>query len=88
MNEFWRSILGPEMPPHGHCYLWNEQLVFLHVLSDTLITLSYFTIPLALIVLVKRRDDLKFNYMFLMLAVFIFVLRFGGGGKSVTFGGH
>lgn len=72
MNEFWRSILGPEMPPHGHCYLWNEQLVFLHVLSDTLITLSYFTIPLALIVLVKRRDDLKFNYMFLMFAVFIF----------------
>ncbi len=72
MNEFWRSILGPEMPPHGHCYLWNEQLVFLHVLSDTLITLSDFTIPLALIVLVKRRDDLKFNYMFLMFAVFIF----------------
>lgn len=72
MNEFWRSILGPEMPPHGHCYLWNEQLVFLHVLSDTLITLSYFTIPIALIVLVKRRDDLKFNYMFLMFAVFIF----------------
>ncbi|WP_027874363.1 sensor histidine kinase [Spongiibacter marinus] len=72
MNEFWRSILGPEMPPHGHCYLWNEQLVFLHVLSDTLITLSYFTIPIALIVLVKRREDLKFNYMFLMFAVFIF----------------
>lgn len=71
MNEFWRSILGPEMPPHGHCYLWNEQLVFLHVLSDTLITLSYFTIPIALIVLVKRREDLKFNYMFLMFAVFI-----------------
>ncbi len=72
MSEFWRSLLGPEMPPHGHCYLWNEQLVTLHVVSDVLITLSYFTIPVALIYLVRRREDLKFNYMFLMFAVFIF----------------
>lgn len=60
------------MPPHGHCYLWNDQLVHLHVTSDALISLSYMTIPIALIYLVRKREDLKFNYMFIMFAVFIF----------------
>ena len=72
MNSWKELILGPTMPPHGHCYLWNEELVYLHVISDALITLSYMTIPIALIVLVQKRDDLKFNYMFRLFAVFIF----------------
>lgn len=59
-------------PPHGHCYLWNDKLVALHVISDVLITLSYFTIPIALVYLVKKRDDLHFNYMFILFGVFIF----------------
>jgi len=60
------------MPPHGHCYLWNEDLVRLHVISDAVISLSYFTIPMALVYLVRKRDDLKFNYIFVMFAIFIF----------------
>ena len=28
--------------PHGYCYLWNPGLVWLHVLSDSLIALAYF----------------------------------------------
>ncbi len=72
MSSWKELILGPTMPPHGHCYLWNDQLVYLHVISDALITLSYMTIPIALIVLVQKRDDLKFNYMFRLFAVFIF----------------
>ncbi|WP_373080067.1 ATP-binding protein [Zhongshania sp.] len=71
-NTFLNKLLGPEMPPHGHCYLWNEDLVRLHVISDVLISLSYFTIPIALIYLVRKRDDLKFNYIFVMFAIFIF----------------
>ena len=71
-NEFLNKLLGPEMPPHGHCYLWNEDLVRLHVISDVLISLSYFTIPMALVYLVRKRDDLKFNYIFVMFAIFIF----------------
>jgi len=71
-NGFLTKLLGPEMPPHGHCYLWNEDLVRLHVISDALISVSYFTIPLALVYLVRKRDDLKFNYIFVMFAIFIF----------------
>ncbi|MBQ0795135.1 ATP-binding protein [Zhongshania sp.] len=72
MSDLMNFLLGPEMPPHGHCYLWNEDLVLLHVFSDVLITLSYFTIPIALVYLVRNRDDLKFNFIFVMFAVFIF----------------
>lgn len=72
MSNFMNFLLGPEMPPHGHCYLWNEDLVRLHVWSDALITLSYFTIPVALVYFVRKREDLKFNFMFVLFAVFIF----------------
>ena len=57
MKGFWDWLLGPEMPPHGHCYLWNPELVYLHVISDVVITVSYFTIPFALVFLVRGRDD-------------------------------
>lgn len=72
MKGFWDWLLGPEMPPHGHCYLWNPELVYLHVISDVVITVSYFTIPFALVFLVRGRDDLKFNSLFYMFALFIF----------------
>jgi hypothetical protein len=31
--------------PHGHCYLWQTNLVGLHILSDGLIGLAYYSIP-------------------------------------------
>lgn len=72
MNSFWETFLRKDLPPHGHCYLWDDNLVALHVISDALITLSYLTIPFALIYLVIKRDDLHFNYMFVMFGIFIF----------------
>lgn len=57
---------------HGHCYLWRSDLVLLHSISDTLIAGSYFTIPLALYVLVYKRKDLEYQWMFVLFAVFIF----------------
>ena len=72
MDSFWNTFFGNKMPPHGHCYLWDDRLVSLHVVTDAIITLSYFTIPLALVYLVRRRDDLHFNYIFILFAVFIF----------------
>jgi hypothetical protein len=42
--------------PHGHCYLWDPGLVRLHVISDFLIAVAYFTIPFTLINFVRRRE--------------------------------
>ncbi len=57
--------------PHGYCYLWDPRIVWLHVISDGLITLSYYCIPLALVYLLRRRRDLPFNWIFGMFGVFI-----------------
>lgn len=35
--------------PHGMCFLWEPPLLWLHVVSDSLIALAYFSIPLALL---------------------------------------
>lgn len=57
--------------PHGYCFSWQRDLLLLHVLSDTLIALAYFTIPITLWVFVRRRVDLGFRSAFVMFGVFI-----------------
>ena len=57
--------------PHGFCYFWNPGLVWLHVVSDSLIALAYFAIPVILIWLVRKRRDVPFSWMFVLFGVFI-----------------
>ncbi|MGA7696115.1 MAG: PAS domain S-box protein, partial [Candidatus Sulfotelmatobacter sp.] len=57
--------------PHGYCYMWDPWIVWLHVISDGLITLSYYCIPPALIYLLVRRRDLPFQWPFWMFGLFI-----------------
>src|ERR1700735_2613554 len=71
MNEFLRKIFSADFMPHGYCYLWDPQIVWLHAVSDGLIALSYYLIPLMLLYFVRKRRDLPFNWMFVMFGVFI-----------------
>lgn len=57
--------------PHGHCYLWKPGLVWLHLISDAIIALAYYSIPLTLFYFVRRRKDLPFYGIFLLFAAFI-----------------
>jgi diguanylate cyclase (GGDEF)-like protein/PAS domain S-box-containing protein len=57
--------------PHGMCLVWRADLIWLHVTSDALIALSYFSIPFALVYFVRKRTDLAYPWMFLLFAVFI-----------------
>jgi PAS domain S-box-containing protein len=57
--------------PHGHCYLWRPGLVGLHLISDALIALAYYSIPLTLFYFVSKRKDLPFHGIFLLFAAFI-----------------
>ncbi|MEW5856707.1 MAG: PAS domain-containing protein [Cyanobacteriota bacterium] len=57
--------------PHGHCYLWKTGLVWLHILSDGLIALAYYSIPLLLVYIVRKRGDLPFDWVFLLFGSFI-----------------
>jgi PAS domain S-box-containing protein len=57
--------------PHGNCLLWRSDLLLLHVLSDSLITAAYYSIPAALIYFVIKRRDLEFRAIFLLFGIFI-----------------
>ena len=57
--------------PHGICYLWQPWLVGLHLVSDGVIALSYFSIPVTLIHIIRKRSDIPFNGIFLLFAAFI-----------------
>ena len=56
--------------PHVYC-LRDPGLVKLNYLSDGVIALSYFLIPLALFRLIRRRRDLIFPWIFALFGVFI-----------------
>ncbi|ASC73740.1 multi-sensor signal transduction histidine kinase [Halomicronema hongdechloris C2206] len=57
--------------PHGHCYLWKPNLVGLHVVSDALIGIAYYSIPLTLLYFVQKRKDVPFDWIFLLFSAFI-----------------
>ena len=58
--------------PHGYCYLWNEPLVWTHVVSDALIGISYVSISFTLAWLIHRmRRDIPFSVIFVAFGVFI-----------------
>jgi diguanylate cyclase (GGDEF)-like protein len=67
------SLFGPSgFLPHGYCLSWSPQLVWTMVISDAVITASYYSIPVALIYFVRRNRDLRFDWIFLMFSAFIF----------------
>ena len=57
--------------PHGHCYLWDPWLIWLHAISDTIIFGAYTAIPIMLVQIVRKRRDLPFHWMFLCFGAFI-----------------
>lgn len=67
-----RMLGGEGFMPHGHCYLWKPELVWLHFWSDLLIGLSYVAISLMLLYLVRRaHGDIPFHGMFIAFGTFI-----------------
>lgn len=62
---------GEAFLPHGTCLLWRSDLIALHALGDGLIALSYFSIPVALVVFARRRADLQYKWLFGLFAAFI-----------------
>ncbi|HEV2177778.1 MAG TPA: PAS domain S-box protein [Terriglobia bacterium] len=71
MMEFFRHLFDSDFMPHGMCYFWNPQIVWLHVASDSLIFLAYTSIPITLVYFARKRRDLPFRWMFLMFGLFI-----------------
>jgi PAS domain-containing protein len=70
--DFLKTVFSSDgFMPHGFCYLWNAKLVWLHVVSDSLIALAYLFIPITLVYFIRKRRDLPFNWMFVCFGLFI-----------------
>lgn len=71
----WQIIKSISLPsqyiPQGYCHLWPSSLVWLHVISDFLIALAYFSIPAMLIYFVSQRRDLPFFRFLYLVSAFI-----------------
>ncbi|QAU46001.1 hybrid sensor histidine kinase/response regulator [Bradyrhizobium guangzhouense] len=72
MWAFFERLLDSSMlSPHGICLLWEPELIWLHVASDAVIAAAYFSIPFALTILVTKRRDLQFGWVYWAFAIFI-----------------
>jgi len=58
--------------PHGHCYRWRPEVLWPSVIADAVIALSYFLIPLWLLVMSKVLPGIfPFQLLTYLFAVFI-----------------
>jgi PAS domain S-box-containing protein len=72
MFDFLRNLVSSDgFMPHGHCYLWRLDILWLHLIADALIAISYISIPFTLLYIVRKRRDVPFHWMFLCFGMFI-----------------
>ena len=80
LTAYWSD---PRFLPHGFCLQWRPDVLLLHLLSDGVIALSYFSIPLAILWFLRRRRDLIAEHRHVALLFSIFIL---GCGLTHVFG--
>ncbi|MGF1523761.1 MAG: PAS domain-containing protein [Leptolyngbyaceae cyanobacterium] len=70
--ETLQDLLFPtQFMPHGQCYRWQPELIWLHLLADVLIAIAYYSIPAMLVYFVRKREDVPFPNIFLLFGLFI-----------------
>lgn len=73
MSGFWAYLMSDEFMPHGHCYQWQPDILWLNVGSDMIIAGAYYSIPLALVHFARQRKDTRsFGWLLYLFAAFIF----------------
>ena len=62
-----------DLIPHGYCLSWSPVLLWLNVISDLLITLAYYSIPLMLVYFIRQRKDVPYPWLTVLFAGFIVI---------------
>src|SRR3979411_970464 len=72
MTSFLNGLFGQQrFIPHGLSLLWEPELLWLHLISDSVVAIAYYTIPFALIYFISKRRDLAFRGIFALTGAFI-----------------
>ncbi len=58
--------------PHGHCYLWQPELLALHAGSDMVIFIAYCAIAAIIASVVLNAKEVPFHIIFVLFGTFIF----------------
>ena len=76
-NNLFSRLLSSHYVPHGHCYLWQTPLVGLHAVSDIITAIAYFSIPIALIYFICKRQHAVPVRISLLFSSFILLCGVG-----------
>jgi PAS domain S-box-containing protein len=72
MTSFLAELFSQQnFIPHGFCLAWEPGLLGLHLISDSVIAIAYYTIPFALLYFISRRQDVAFRGIFALSGAFI-----------------
>jgi hypothetical protein len=77
MYEFVTQLFDSQnFMPHGMCLLWAPEVLWLHVVSDLVITISYFSIPCIIFYVMRKRKRIQFQWIYAMFGLFILLCGF------------
>jgi len=70
-ESWWGHIFSSDYMPRWMCMHNELDVIWTHLISDVLIALAYYSIPIALLYFVRRRKDIVFSLIFYCFAMFI-----------------
>ena len=71
IEKIWDFLSTEGFQPHGLCLLWRRDVLWAHLISDALIAISYFSIPIAILYFAIRRTDFAYRSVLFMFSSFI-----------------
>jgi two-component sensor histidine kinase len=72
VGDFFSNLFSTSSwPARWHCGTWSDFHGWLYILSDTTIWASYFAIPLLLMRMLRKRDDIPFPKIIWLFVAFI-----------------
>jgi hypothetical protein len=69
--EFFSKLFASDFMPHKMCYLEDSAVLWLNVISDSLIALAYYLIPFILFYFTRKRRDIAFHWILVAFGAFI-----------------
>ena len=61
IDELSRLLAVNGYFPHGYCINWSPTLLWTFVISDILIFISYFSMPISIAYFAQRRKDFPYR---------------------------
>ncbi len=71
LNAVYDFLSTEGFQPHGMCLLWRTDIFWAHLISDAVIAIAYFSIPIAIVSFAYRRPDLRYSWMLYLFGAFI-----------------